>query len=182
MSLVLGYASKDSAIIMSDGRAGENGSYSEYYNKTRKINDNIILGFVGIKEEIDIFLDHVNNNISDVKQTMMVDEFLEYIAYLMDDKETKENFHSTFLIAGRERTQKMVLAKIGHYTNHQLKAKVATGPIYDWIGGTVNMRTIQNIVNNKIDLSNVIQSFQGIICDVSEIDNAVNKNFYMISL
>ena len=42
MSLILGYANKDNAIIMSDGRAGENGSLSEFYNKTRKINVNII--------------------------------------------------------------------------------------------------------------------------------------------
>ena len=43
MSLVLGYVSKECAVIMSDGRAGVNGCFSEHYNKTLKINDNIIL-------------------------------------------------------------------------------------------------------------------------------------------
>lgn len=56
MSLILGYANKDNAIIMSDGRAGENGSLSEFYNKTRKINDNIIIGFAGFAEPIEFFL------------------------------------------------------------------------------------------------------------------------------
>lgn len=55
MSLILGYANKDNAIIMSDGRAGGAVSLSETYNKTRKINDNIIIGFAGIKENIEFY-------------------------------------------------------------------------------------------------------------------------------
>ena len=58
MSLILGYANKDNAIIMSDGRAGENGSLSEFYNKTRKINSNIILGSAGIVGGIEPFVNH----------------------------------------------------------------------------------------------------------------------------
>lgn len=55
MSLILGYANKDNAIIMSDGHAGKDGCYSEHYNKTRKINHNIILGFAGFVESTEYF-------------------------------------------------------------------------------------------------------------------------------
>ena len=59
MSLILGYANKQNAIIMSDGRAGGTVRPSEEYNKTLKFNDNIILGFVGYAEPIEIFIKHI---------------------------------------------------------------------------------------------------------------------------
>ena len=46
MSLVLGYATPANAIIMSDGRAvrvEKDSLYSEHYDKTLKVNDNIIM-------------------------------------------------------------------------------------------------------------------------------------------
>lgn len=75
MSLILGYANKDNAIIMSDGRAGENGSLSEFYNKTRKINDNIIIGFAGFAEPIEHFLNHVIKEMGTEINQYYMDDF-----------------------------------------------------------------------------------------------------------
>ena len=61
MSLILGYATKTNAVIMSDGKAGGTIRPSESCNKTRKINDNIILGFAGYLEDITYAFDYITD-------------------------------------------------------------------------------------------------------------------------
>lgn len=75
MSLILGYANKDNAIIMSDGRAGEYGCVSEHYNKTMKINDNIILGLAGFAEPIQYFLNHTLKQMGTIKTNILLKIF-----------------------------------------------------------------------------------------------------------
>lgn len=101
MSLILGYANKDNAIIMSDGRAGENGSLSEFYNKTRKINGNIIIGFAGFAEPIEHFLNHVIKEMGTEINQYYMDDFWEIMTFHMNNKETQSHLKSTFIIIGR---------------------------------------------------------------------------------
>lgn len=60
---------------MSDGRAGGTVSLSETYDKTRKINDNIIIGFTGIKENIEFFLAHMLKEMGNYKNLFFVENF-----------------------------------------------------------------------------------------------------------
>ncbi len=82
MSLILGYANKDNAIIMSDGRA-RGGISSETYNKTRKIGENIILGFVGGKELAEYFLDCIDQSLGENAERCLMEDFLEVVEYGM---------------------------------------------------------------------------------------------------
>jgi 20S proteasome alpha/beta subunit len=75
MSLILGYANINAAIVMSDGRAGKPGSYNEYHNKTNKINDKIIVGSCGYAEECNFVLDTIINEAGDVLENYNLDDF-----------------------------------------------------------------------------------------------------------
>lgn len=103
MSLIIGYANKENAIIMSDGRAGKNGSLSESYNKTMKINDNIILGFAGFKEPIDLFLNHAISQMGADRNLYFIEDFWELIQFLINDSETQLRLRSSFIILGRDK-------------------------------------------------------------------------------
>lgn len=98
MSLILGYANKDNAIIMSDGRAGEHGSLSEHYNKTRKINDNIIIGFAGFAEPIESFLNHVIWQMGTERNEYYIEDYWDLMQFLMNDTEAQKHLQSTFVI------------------------------------------------------------------------------------
>lgn len=80
MSFVIGFATPDFAIIASDGRSTyQDGSVaSEYYNKTKQINKNVIVGFAGetaLRESVlssfeESFLWTVETASSQVKQRL----------------------------------------------------------------------------------------------------------------
>lgn len=104
MSLILGYANRGHAIIVSDGRAGANGNYSEHYNKTRKINENIILGFAGYLEPIEHFLKHVINQMGAEINDYFIDDFWDLLEFLMRFPDTQEHLHSSFIIIGKTKS------------------------------------------------------------------------------
>lgn len=185
MSLVLGYASKDSAIIMSDGRA--TGDFpSETKNKTEKINDNIILGYVGFAEDAKTFLDFTYDALGDYRKEIRIDEFLEYTSRQIDSQEAREYFHSTFMIIGRDPNDRMVFSEIGHYTGHRLiKRYIDADPYGTHIGGTIGRTIIQRIFQDKMKHftgDNIVPIYKDIICIVSDLDKSVNSNCYIAQI
>ena len=150
MSLVLGYASKDSAIIMSDGRAGENGCYSEYYNKTLKVNDNIILGAAGVMEGIKIFLSQALPQMGKHRPQYKIDDFWYMMESLMRDEETQKYLQSAFLIIGRHSDGNMYTSIIGDSTDYALEKNKVTIPRFCAIGGTIDGSIINEIVTEEM--------------------------------
>lgn len=180
MSLVLGYATPRNAIIMSDGRAGKNGSYSEYYDKTLKVNDNIILGFAGIMENIDMFLDCIMLNMGENRKYYLMDDFLEMVDFVMQDEETKNNLQSSFIIIGRDSKNNMIASTVGHVTDYKIEKGIAYNPKFLSIGGTIEAKIINEIYINHIGEMNQSPSsaMQKMIKDVSKLDPAVNGNIF----
>ena len=180
MSLVLGYCNGTTGIIASDGRTGGAVCPSEEYNKTRRINNNIILGFVGFKESSEHFLNCVHMELGERIRDCYIDEFLEVVEYGMDLDVTKEHLQSSFLIIGKTESRNMKFVLAGQDTNYSLKYIDANiGLIYP-IGGTVPSKSILDICeyHSKIFDGNVKNTLKNIITDVSKIDNSINKNVY----
>ncbi len=184
MSLIVGYANKDNAIIMSDGRAGKNGCLSEHYNKTLKINDNIILGFAGFAETVKTFTDHMINQIGDGVSSYFINDFWELIIFLSEDEETQEHLKSSFVIIGRNNQGQMYTSIIGKSTEYKLNYSYVESPRIVSIGGTIDAETIKTIYGNNImqyDLP-VKTRMENTIKEVAALDNSVNTNFSVVSI
>lgn len=183
MSLVLGYADGQHAIIMSDGRA--TGSHpSEEKNKTEKINDNIILGYVGFEEDAKIFINFTHDAFGDYQKDIGISEFLEYVSYQIDNEDARKYMQSTFMIIGRDVDGSMVFAEIGHYTGHKvLGLVVGDRPYGKHIGGTIDRGLIDNIFDAKMQVANAdnaIGLMMEVIYAVADIDSSVNKNCFCL--
>mgnify|MGYP000044249346 FL=1 len=180
MSLILGYANKDNAIIMSDGRAGKDGCYSEHYNKTRKINHNIILGFAGFVESTEYFLDHVLSQMGNERNEYYIDDFWELITLLMDDPRLHERFHSSFIIIGRDKHHQMYNSTIGDVTQFTLQKHIVTNPRVCSIGGTIDGKIIEKIYMDNITKFEIPikDCMINTIKQVSQLDSSVNINYF----
>lgn len=173
MSLVIGYFDPDYAIIMSDGRAG---TVNEYYDKTLKLNDNIILGYVGYVEDADRVLPCIKS----LSEVTSVDKLLDILEFEFSNKPSDIEFRTTFLIIGLDDNKDMSLYQIGELTNFKTqKSTLASGLLH--MGGTVNYHVIDNIM--RVNMSNendkdIINIMKKTIEDVSHIDSSVNNNFF----
>lgn len=184
MSLILGYANKDNAIIMSDGRAGENGSLSEHYNKTRKINDNIIIGFAGFAEPIEIFLNHTISQMDTKRYEYYIEDYWELMQFLLDDVEAQKHLKSTFIILGRDRKHRMHSSIIGHTTNYKLDKQIVSAPRVTSIGGTIAGKIIEEIYMRNIKQYHlpIEDCMRATIQEVSKLDSSVNANCSVVAI
>lgn len=180
MSLVLGYCNGITGVVASDGRAGGIVCPSEEYDKTRKINDCIILGFVGYRESSEHFLSCVHMELGERIRSCYIDEFLEVIKYGMSLDATREHLHSSFVIIGKTEKGDMKFVTTGQNTDFDINFLDANiGRIYP-IGGTVSVSSILDICeyHSKLFEGNVKNTLKNIITDVSKIDNSINTNLY----
>lgn len=184
MSLILGYANKTNAIIMSDGRAGGTVCPSEGYDKTRKINDNIILGFAGFKESSEHFLNCVHMELGERIKNCYIDEFLEVVKYGMDLDATKEHLHSSFIIIGKTNVGNIITSIVGDVTNYKIEKKIADSPRILAIGGTIDGETINKIYYRNIKRTNIpiVKCMTDTIKEVSTLDCSVNTNTFAVTI
>lgn len=184
MSLILGYANKTNAIIMSDGRAGGTVCPSEEYNKTRKINDNIILGFAGYKETSEHFLNCVHMELGERIKNCYIDEFLEVVKYGMDLDATKEHLCSSFIIIGKSRNGNMITSIAGDVTNYKVEKNIADSPRILTIGGTIEGEIINKIYYRNIKRASVpiVKCMTDTIKEVSTLDCSVNTNTFVVTI
>lgn len=180
MSLVLGYANKDNAIIMSDGRARGMERNSEYCNKTRKVNKNIILGFAGYLEDIEAILDFCNKDMSGEIDGYDVTYFFDLMSEIMKDPVNQEHIHSSFIIIGKTKDGDMRSAIIGDSTEYKLEEKTITEPRVLSIGGTIDGNIIGKIYlnNMKNTRTTIVERMAKTIKEVSALDISVNGNIF----
>lgn len=177
MSLVLVYANNENAIIMSDGRAGGTENPSEIYDKTRKINENIIMGFVGYRETGEHFIKCIHMELEEKIDKCYIDEFMEVVEYGMGLNATKEKMRSTFLMIGRTKEKEMKVAVAGKDTNYQI-IYIPLNRI-TFIGGTIPEEEIMKICKENSDTNDsTFEIFKKTIVDVSKIDKSVNENIF----
>ncbi len=184
MSLVLGYCDGTTGIIASDGKAGGTVCPSEEYNKTRKINDNIILGFAGYKESCEYFLNCVYMALEEKVKYCYIDDFLDVVECGMGSEKTKENLRSSFIIIGKTQNKNMISTMVGDVTDYKIEKNNVISPRILAIGGTIEGQVIndiyiKNIRNTTISIS---QRMKNTIMQVSKLDESVNDNVFFSKL
>lgn len=184
MSLVLGYATKDSAIIMSDGRAGGTVRPSEEYNKTLKFNENIILGYVGYAESCEYLIEYIYSQIDPDKSNITIDEIWDILNFIFEDEQAKIHFQSTFMIIGKHNDGNMYTSIIGRVTDYKLEFNKVLSPRYLAIGGIVDGNIINTIYTKNMNMLDipVKKRLLKTIVEVSAIDSSINSNTFCAAI
>ena len=176
MSIVIGYASEKNSFIMSDGKAtGLNAS--EKYDKTFKIGNHTIGGYVGFAEEVNQILNVVMQET--YKNT---EEVAKDMKELFDTKPPYIVFDSDFTMIGRDGNGILSIYLIGKSTKYKYETKKVLyqpGEFYA-IGGTIPRQEINKIVekHSRNKVITPLKKAQLMIDDIAKIDTSVNSNVF----
>ena len=180
MSLIVGYASKEKSIIMSDGRAGGE-KRSEQCDKTIKISNHTIAGFVGYFEEAQFVLsklkfEHIGNS----------EDFVNHIEELLSTKPKDVPFETDFAIIGYDNDNKLCTYFIGYMTGYKKQKRIVeeNEPRVLCMGGTITEARIQNIFDRNVTNRSipVEERLKNTIISVSREDKSVNQNCFSKTL
>lgn len=176
MSIVIGYASEDFSFIMSDGKAmGDRAT--EMYDKTFKLGNHTIGGYVGFAEEVDQIL-----NVIRQEYYGNTEEVVNDMEELFDLKPPHIIFDSDFTMIGRDDNGILCKYLIGKSSNYKCQKKTVSHKDgeFHYIGGTVSREEIARTINKycKNRTLDALKKAQMIITDVAKIDPSVNDNYF----
>lgn len=161
---------------MSDGKAtGLN--VSEKYDKTFKIGNHTIGGYIGFAEEVNQILNVVMQET--YKNT---EEVVKDMERLFDTKPPYIVFDSDFTLIGMDRQGIPSIYLIGKSTQYKYETKKVLcqpGEFYA-IGGTIPREEINKIVENHSRNKTItpLKKAQLMIDDIAKIDTSVNSNVF----
>lgn len=161
---------------MSDGKAtGLN--VSEKYDKTFKIGNHTIGGYIGFAEEVNQILNVVMQET--YKNT---EEVVKDMERLFDTKPPYIVFDSDFTLIGMDRQGISSIYLIGKSTQYKYETKKVLcqpGEFYA-IGGTIPREEINKIVENhsRNKIITPLKKAQLMIDDIAKIDTSVNSNVF----
>lgn len=161
---------------MSDGKAtGLN--VSEKYDKTFKIGNHTIGGYIGFAEEVNQILNVVMQET--YKNT---EEVVKDMERLFDTKPPYIVFDSDFTLIGMDRQGIPSIYLIGKSTQYKYETKKVLcqpGEFYA-IGGTIPREEINKIVENhsRNKIITPLKKAQLMIDDIAKIDTSVNSNVF----
>lgn len=184
MSLVLGYATKDYAIIMSDGRAGGTARPSEEYNKTLKFNENVILGYVGYAESCEYIIEYIYSQLNPDKSDITIDDLWDILDFVFEDEQAKVHVQATFMIIGKHSDGNMYTSIIGRVTDYKLEFNKVILPRYLSIGGTIDGNIINTIYTQNMNMLDipVKKRLLKTIVEISAIDSSINSTTFCITI
>ena len=161
---------------MSDGKAtGLN--VSEKYDKTFKIGNHTIGGYIGFAEEVNQILNVVMQET--YKNT---EEVVKDMERLFDTKPPYIVFDSDFTLIGMDRQGIPSIYLIGKSTQYKYETKKVLcqpGEFYA-IGGTIPREEINKIVENhsRNKIITPLKKAQLMIDDIAKIATSVNSNVF----
>ena len=161
---------------MSDGKAtGLN--VSEKYDKTFKIGNHTIGGYIGFAEEVNQILNVVMQET--YKNT---EEVVKDMERLFDTKPPYIVFDSDFTLIGMDRQGIPSIYLIGKSTQYKYETKKVLcqpGEFYA-IGATIPREEINKIVENHSRNKTIspLKKAQLMIDDIAKIDTSVNSNVF----
>lgn len=192
MSLILGTVFKNRAIIVSDGRVKDSNTclvVDEKFDKTRKINDNVILGFSGELEFSLWLLEQFENvckqDISQLKADHVANIFCKITQEGVDyRKNLKESLPTNFqmVVAGKNSKGIMALYNFGVSTNFEIKESTPTAKTFVYSVLSPATKGIDSIFEKIItDHPNKgLEDYINLLFSkASDMDDSINTNLFM---
>lgn len=181
MSLVLGYADISKCIIVSDGRFcnPDNEILSEAYDKTKRINGNVIIGFAGNAQLCEMIIDHAApDNFPKSASVKEVAGTLEASLRLLCDR--FPGHLAQFVVAGKSQFGKAQLRAFGTEYSMLVRNPTTNAPEFVELSQTgVDARAIfQRFYSSIYNTGDIEAIMKKTIREVAISDQSVNTTFF----
>ena len=192
MSLVIGIVSTNSAIIVSDGRvinANTNSIVNENFDKTRKINENVILGFSGetkfslwlLEQFENIYKKEISNLKADQVAEILCKVAKEGVNYRMGLNESVSTKFQ-MIVSGVNHEGIMALYNFGVPTNFEISKviPIAKSFIYSVLSpgtkdfGAIFEKIIEDFLGRELEYYINLLFFKASI-----IEDSINTNLFI---
>lgn len=196
LSFVMGYVSTKMAAIASDGRCcyTDGTIKTEFYDKTRKFNNNVIIGYSGSTEPCEQVLSILQFGLDQIQKGENREAYVDEVAICLHRSIQMCNFpeekNVQFIVSGISTEGTMQLYAFGNTNQKDLIPLTATDgvmrtavlcpPGKDEIGSQIfKNHLINDLVNDLDDEHSFIEDvFKASIEEMADLDSTVNKNFF----
>ena len=196
MSCVIGTVFRNFAIISGDTRLSNDSgeTVSEKYSKVFKVNQNVLVGFTGSGNAVDVLN---KNGIFDKDDCPSAEDFLEFLCLLLGNRVVNEPNHCNILVLGKSKmnygfggnfhmSEDDVQNQL-HLTDHRnVWAPIMTPPNvdYEYYQDLVNSKVqfiiaeqiISPVFSRGIAIKKIKEVHREIILEISKKDKSVNSN------
>lgn len=189
MSFVIGFATTDAAIIISDGRCTDRSGriITEHYNKTRRINNNVIIGFSGETILCEKAISSLNTptsilavscpSINNYTVEDVSNNICNYLKYL----HLPATRNCSFIVAGFNKSKCIELATFGIANGLNIRRLIPSTENLQYItlspegvnGNRIVYRQLTEVRHRSID-----DALKDAISEVALISRSVNSNYY----
>ena len=196
LSCVIGTVFRNFAIISGDTRlskdAGE--TVSDTYSKVFKVNQNVLVGFAGSGNTVDILN---KNGIFDKDDCPSAEDYLEFLWFLLGNRVVNEPNHCNILVLGKSKLNNGFGGNFHmsddnvqnqlHLTDHSnVWAPILTPPNIDYeYYQDILISKVQFVIAEQINspvfsrgmaIKKIKEIHRGIILEISKKDKSVNCN------
>ena len=196
MSCVIGTVFKNFAIISGDMRLSKDSGeiVSDTYSKVFKVNQNVLVGFTGSGNAVDVLN---KKGIFDKDDCPSAEDFLEFLWLLLGNRVVNEPNHFNILVLGKSKmnygfggnfhmSEDDVQNQL-HLTDHRnVWAPIMTPPNvdYEYYQDLVNSKVqfiiaeqiISPVFSRGIAIKKIKEVHREIILEISKKDRSVNSN------
>lgn len=194
LSFVMGYVSTKMAAIASDGRCcyTDGTIKTEFYNKTRKINRNVILGYSGSTESCEKVLDALQPALEQVQMESDREAYVNEVATCIHRAIPLFNFpkgkNVQFIVSGISDEGTMQLYSFGNTnqtnlvpltaTNDKIQTAVLCPPGEG--KGEIGKKIFNKHLINGLKSQNAFieDIFKASISEMADLDQSVNENCF----
>ena len=196
MSCVIGTVFRNFAIISGDTRLSNDSgeTVSEKYSKVFKVNQNVLVGFTGSGNAVDVLN---KNGIFDKVDCPSAEDFLEFLWLLLDNRVVNEPNNCNILVFGKSKmnygfggnfhmSEDDVQNQL-HLTDHRnVWSPILTPPDvdYEYYQDLVNSKVqfiiaeqiISPVFSRGLAIKKIKEVHREIILEISKKDRSVNSN------
>lgn len=190
MSFVIGFATPSAALIVSDGRCqGKNNTIiTEYYNKTKRINDKVIIGFAGETALCEAAINAlytpapVNAVATNLSANWTVNGVSICLCSFLKSLQLGHNRKCSFIVAGSNSNHQIELDTFGIISDLAIKSYIPTTTDVQYAtlspDGVDGDKIVENHLTGNYGYSSIEDALKGAIADVAKINHSVNTNYY----
>lgn len=192
LSFVIGFVSTTMAAIASDGRCcyTDGTIKTEFYNKTRKINRNVIIGYSGSTESCEKVLDALQPALEQAQMESNREAYVNEVATCIHRVIPLFNFpkgkNVQFIVSGISDEGTMQLYSFGNTNQTNLvpltatNDKIQTAVLCPLGKDEIGYQIFKNHLINDLDDEHpfIEDVFKASIEEMADLDSTVNKNFF----
>lgn len=189
MSIVIGFVSKNEAILMSDGLVLNNSTreiVDENCSKIQRINDNVVVGYTGINEFGKCVLENFFKLFGDDVKSITTEYATSVLCHIAKEIETAIDTPLPFqmLVAGLNSSNDITLSSFGKSTDFKITTYVATEESSFYAALTPDSLSERDVAGEFLSNGKICirDRMKNCIKYVSTIDDTVNDTIFELSI